>query len=246
MKSVPLNEATFDLPQILEDEAVSDPTIRRACSRTINGYLKRQSIMEQSDSRATWPAFTTKQRLSLPWDSCALPRPVTIGRSSSARIRRNIATISASNPSLCQSSSVRKLSGKHYIERKTLTIEIQRESTTADWGFTIGGGICSPYGDLPIFIADVSALGVAQGLLQKGDEIVDFSEESFKGSTSLEAEKKLRGCTKNKVTVTIRRKFLQRSQNPQRNPYAEAWRSLNTTNSSSGWKQRKRAKSMHC
>ena len=142
MKSVPLSEATFDLPQILEDEALRYSTIRRARSRTINGYLKRQS-MEQSDSRATWPAFTTKQRLPLPWDSCAPPKPVTIGRSSSARIRRNIATISASNPSLCQSSSVRKLSGKHYIERKTLTIEIQRKSTTADWGL-LSEGACAP------------------------------------------------------------------------------------------------------
>ena len=245
LKSFPPCESIFDLPQIHEDETLRYATIRR--SRTLTGFSKRRSVTEQSDPRATWPAFTTKQRLPLPWDSLASPRPATINRSSSARVRRNIVTTSASNTSLNQSSSARKLTGKHYIERKTITVEINRESRSAEWGFTIGGGICSPYGDLPIFIADISATGDAQGLLQNGDEIVDFSGESFEGATFLEAAKMLRRCTKTKATVTIKRKFLQRSQNPQSNPYAEAWSSsVNTTKTTSGCRQRRRPKSMHC
>jgi len=244
LKSFPPCDSSFDLPRIHEDETLRYSTIRR--SRTLNGNLKRRSVLERNDARATWPAFTTKQRLPLPWDSFASPRPATIGRSSSVSIRRNIATTSTSNLSRQQSSSTRKLTGKHYFERKTLTVEIRRESTGADWGFTIGGGICSPYGDLPIFISDISATGGTQGLLQTGDEIVDFSGESLEGATFLEAQKLLITCPKTKATVTIKRKFLQKSQNPQRNPYAEAWSSLNTTKTTSGSKQRRRPKSMHC
>ena len=244
LKSFPPCDSSFDLPRIHEDETLRYSTIRR--SRTLNGNLKRRSVLERNDARATWPAFTTKQRLPLPWDSFASPRPATIGRSSSVSIRRNIATTATSNLSRQQSSSTRKLTGKHYFERKTLTVEIRRESTGADWGFTIGGGICSPYGDLPIFISDISATGGTQGLLQTGDEIVDFSGESLEGATFLEAQKLLITCPKTKATVTIKRKFLQKSQNPQRNPYAEAWSSLNTTKTTSGSKQRRRPKSMHC
>jgi len=154
---------------------------------------------------------------------------------------------SASNSSLYQtSSSARKFTGKHYIERKTITIELQRESTTSDWGFTIGGGVFSPYGDLPIFIAEVPATGGAQGFLQNGDEIVDFSGESLEGATFLGAEKMLRRCARKKVTITIKRKFLQRSQNPQSNPYAEVWNSLETTKTHTRGKQGRRPKSLHC
>ena len=243
MKSFSPCETICDLPQIHEDETLRYSTIRR--SRTLNGYLKRQSVIDGNNAGATWPAFTAKQRPPLPWDSCVSPRSATVGRSSSVRIRRNIVTTSASNPSLHQSSSARKPTGKHYIERKTLTVEIQRESATGDWGFTIGGGICSLYGDLPIFIAEISTTNGAQRLLQKGDEIVDFSGESLDNSTLLEAEKMLRRCTKKKATVTIKRKFLQRSQNPHSNPYAEVWTSFNKTKSSQGCKQRRR-KSMQC
>ena len=105
--------------------------------------------------------------------------------------------------------------------------------------------MCSPYGDLPISIADVSATGNAQGFLQRGDEIVDFSGESFEGATILEADKMLRRCTKKKATVTIKRKFLQRCQSSHSNPYAEVWSSLNTTKTTAGHKQGRR-KSMHC
>lgn len=243
LKSFPRCESVFDLPQIHEDETVRYATIRR--SRTLNASMKRRSVIEQGNVRETWPAFTTKQRLPLPWDSYTSPRPATVGRSSSVRVRRSIATTSATNLTLQQSSSTRKLTGKHYIERKTLTVEIERESTSADWGFTIGGGIFSPYGDLPIFIADISPSGGALGLLQNGDEIVDFSGESFEGATFLEAAKMLTRCTKRKVTVTIKRKFLQRCQNPQSNPYIEAWSSFNTTTTMSGCKQKRRPKSMH-
>lgn len=104
----------------------------------------------------------------------------------------------------------------------------------------------SPYGDLPIFIAGVSVTGPAQGLLQNGDEIVDFSGESLEGATFLEAEKMLRRCTKTKVTITFKRKFLQRSQNPQSNPYAEVWSSLETTKPTARGRQGRRPKSMHC
>lgn len=248
LKSFTPCEPFFDLPQIHEDETsphYATVTLRR--SRTLHGTLKRRSAIERCDVRATWPAFTTKQRLPLPWDLARSPKAATVGRSSSARVRRNIVPTSASNSSLHQtSSSARKFTGKHYIERKTITVELQRESTASEWGFTIGGGVFSPYGDLPIFIADVSATGGAQGFLQNGDEIVDFSGESLEGATFLEAEKMLRRCTKKKVTITIKRKFLQRSQNPQSNPYAEVWSSLDAPKATTRGKQGRRPKSMHC
>lgn len=248
LKSFMPCEPFNDLPQIHQDKAsLLSATIALRPSRNLQSTLKRRSAIEHCDVRATWPAFTTKQRLPLPWDSVTSQRPATVGRSSSARVRRSFVSTSASNSSLCQtSSSARKVSGKHYIERKTITVELQRESTASEWGFTIGGGVFSPYGDLPIFIAEVSATGGAQGLLQNGDEVVDFSGESLEGATFLEAEKTLRRCARKKVTITIKRKFLQRSQNPQGNPYAEVWSSLATTKTSTRGKQGRRPKSVHC
>lgn len=248
LKSFATCEPFLDLPEIHEDGTTLHSTmvaLRR--SRNLQSTLKRRSAIEHRDVRATWPAFMTKQRLPLPWDSITSQRPATVGRSSSARVRRSIVSTSASNSSLYQtSSSARKFTGKHYIERKTITVELQRESTASDWGFTIGGGVFSPYGDLPIFIAEISAAGGAQGFLQNGDEIVDFSGESLEGATFLEAEKMLRRCARKKVTITIKRKFLQRSQNPQSNPYAEVWNSLNTTKSHTRGKQGRRPKSLLC
>lgn len=248
LKSFAPCEPFLDLPQIHEDEtSLHFATVALRRSRNLHGTLKRRSAIEHCDVRATWPAFITKQRLPLPWDSITSQRPATVGRSSSACVRRSMVSTSASNSSLHQtSSSARKLTGKHYIESKTITVELQRESAASDWGFAIGGGVFSPYGDLPIFIAEVSATGGTQGFLQNGDEIVDFSGESLEGATFLEAEKMLRGCTRKTVTATIKRKFLQRSQNPQSNPYAEVWNSLNTTKTSTKAKQGRRPKSMHC
>lgn len=248
LKSFARCEPFLDLPQIHEDKAtLYSTTVALRCSRNRQSTLKRRSTIEHCDVRATWPAFTTRQRLPLPWDSITSQRPATVGRSSSARVRRSIVSTSASNSSLYQtSSSARKFTGKRYIERKTITVELQRESTASDWGFTIGGGVFSPYGDLPIFIAEVPATGGGQEFLQNGDEIVDFSGESLEGATFLEAEKMLRRCARKKVTITIKRKFLQRSQNPQSNPYAEVWNSLNTTKTSTRGKQGRRPKSLHC
>ena len=238
----------LDLPQIHEDvTTLHSTTIALRRSRNLQSTLKRRSAIEHCDVRATWPAFTTKQRLPLPWDSVTCQRPATVDRNSSARVRRSIVSTSASNSSLYQtSSSARKFTGKHYIERKTIAVELQRESTASDWGFTIGGGVFSPYGDLPVFVAEVSATGGAQGFLQNGDEIVDFSGESLEGATFLEADKVLRRCARKKVTITIKRKFLQRSQNPLSNPYAEMWNSLNTTKTHTRGKQGRRPKSLHC
>lgn len=248
LKSFMPCEPFNDLPQSHQDKAsLLSATIALRPSRNLQSTLKRRSAIEHCDVRATWPAFTTKQRLPLPWDLVTSQRPATVARSSSARVRRSFMSTSASNSSLCQtSSSARKVSGKHYIERKTITVELQRESAASEWGFTIGGGVFSPYGDLPIFIAEVSATGGAQGLLQNGDEVVDFSGESLEGATFLEAEKTLRRCARKKVTITIKRKFLQRSQNPQGNPYAEVWSSLTTTKTSTRGKQGRRPKSVHC
>lgn len=248
LKSFPPSEPFFDLPEIHEDETTPHyTTVALRRSRTLHGTLKRRSAIGLGDARATWPAFTTKQRLPLPWDLSTSPKAANVGRSSSARVRRYIVPTSASNSSLHQtSSSARKFTGKYYIERKTITVELQRESAASNWGFTIGGGVFSPYGDLPIFIADVSATGGAQGFLQNGDEIVDFSGESLDGATFLEAEKMLRRCAKRKVTITIKRKFLQRSQIPLGNPYAEVWSSLDTTKATARGKHGRRPKSMHC
>ena len=248
LKSFTPCEPFLDLPQIHEDNVtLHSTTIALKRSRNLQSTLKRRSAIEHCDVRATWPAFSTKQRLPLPWDSVTSQRPATVGRSSSARIRRSIVSTSASNSSLYQtSSSAWKFTGKHYIERKTITVELQRECTASDWGFTFGGGVFSPYGDLPIFIAEVPATGGAQGFLHKGDEIVDFSGESLEGATFLEAEKMLRRCARKKVTITIKRKFLQRSQNPQSNPYAEVWNSLDTTKTQTRGKQGRRPKSLHC
>ncbi|XP_073240096.1 uncharacterized protein [Porites lutea] len=234
---------TFDLPQIQEDMTLPYATIRR--KQTLNVSLKRRSVIERGDITATWPAFTTKQRLPLPWDSFATPRPATVGRSSSVRFRRSIAATSASTLTLHQASSNRKSTGKHYIDKKTLTFEIERANTSADWGFSIGGGVFSPYGDLPIFISEISVSGGGPKFLQKGDEIVAFSGDSFEGITFLEAEKMLRICPRKRATVTIKRKYLERCQNPQSNPYIEAWSSMNSTKITPGTKQRRRPKSVH-
>ena len=154
----------LDLPQIHEDvTTLHSTTIALRRSRNLQSTLKRRSAIEHCDVRATWPAFTTKQRLPLPWDSVTCQRPATVDRNSSARVRRSIVSTSASNSSLYQtSSSARKFTGKHYIERKTIAVELQRESTASDWGFTIGGGVFSPYGDLPVFVAEVSATEIGR------------------------------------------------------------------------------------
>ena len=234
---------TFDLPQIQEDMTLPYATARR--KRTLNVSMKRRSVIERGDITATWPAFTTKQRLPLPWDSSASPRPATVGRSSSVRVRRSIAATSASTLTLHQTSPNRKSTGKYYIDKKTLTFEIERANTSADWGFSIGGGVFSPYGDLPIFISEISVSGGGPEFLQKGDEIVAFSGDSLEGTTFLEAEKMLRRCTRKRATVTIKRKYLERCQNPQSNPYIEAWSSLNSTKITPVNKQRRRPKSVH-
>lgn len=233
------------MPQIHEDDdAFHYPTIRR--SRTLNANIKRHSAIEQCCTRATWPTLTTKQRLPLPWESIQPSTTAASSRSSSTRIRRNMTSSSASNLSLHRDSSARKPTGGHCIERKIMTVELERISIKDNWGFTLGGGICSPYGDLPIFIAEISPSLSVQGLLQKGDEIVDFSGENFEGATCLEAERMLRGCKRGKVTVTIRRKFLQRSQKPQGNPYAEVWSSFAPTQRKPAGKQTRRSNSINC
>ena len=234
---------TFDLPQIQEDMTLPYATVRR--KRTLNVSMKRRSVIERGDITATWPAFTTKQRLPLPWDSSATLRPATVGRSSSVRVRRSIAATSASTLTLHQTSLNRKSTAKHYIDKKTLTFEIARANTSADWGFSIGGGVFSPYGDLPIFISEIPVSGGGPEFLQKGDEIVAFSGDSLEGTTFLEAEKMLRRCTRKRATVTIKRKYLERCQNPQSNPYIEAWSSLNSTKITPVNKQRRRPKSVH-
>lgn len=231
---------TFDLPQIQEDMTLPYATIRHKRNLNVS-----RSVIEGGDITATWPAFTTKQRLPLPWDSSATPRPATLGRSSSVRVRRSIAATSASTLTLHQTSLNRKSTAKHYIDKKTLTFEIERANTSADWGFSIGGGVFSPYGDLPIFISEISVSGGGPEFLQKGDEIVAFSGDSFEGTTFLEAEKMLRRCKRNRATVTIKRKYLERCQNPQSNPYIEAWSSLNSTKITPVKKQRRRPKSVH-
>lgn len=230
------------MPQIHEDDAFHCLTIRR--SRTLNTNCKRQSAIEQCCTRATWPTLTMKQRLPLPWESIQPSTTATSSRSSSTRIRRNVTSSSASNLSLHRDSSARKPTGSHNIEKEIITVELERMSNKDKWGLTLGGGICSPYGDLPIFIAEISPSLSVRGLLQKGDEIVDFSGENFEGATCLEAEKMLRGCKREKATVTIRRKFLQRSQIPQGNPYAEVWSSFATTQRKPSRKQRRRSNSM--
>lgn len=240
--SLPLRDGIFDMPQIHEDDAFHYPSIRR--SRTLNINCKTQSAIEQCCTRATWPTLTKKQRLPLPWESIQPSTTATSSRSSSTRIRRNVTSSSASNLSLHRDSLARKPTGSHNIEKEIITVELERMSNKDKWGFTLGGGICSPYGDLPIFIAEISPSLSVRGLLQKGDEIVDFSGENFEGATCLEAEKVLRGCKREKVTVTIRRKFLQRSQIPQGNPYAEVWSSFATTQRKPSRKQRRRSNSM--
>ena len=230
------------MAQIHEDDAFHYLTIRR--SRTLNTNCKRQSVIEQCCTRATWPTFTMKQRLPLPWESIQPSTTATSRRSSTTRIRRNMTSSSASNLSLHRDSLARKPTGSHNIEKEIITVELERMSNKDKWGFTLGGGIFSPYGDLPIFIAEISPSLSVRGLLQKGDEIVDFSGENFEGATCLEAEKMLRGCKREKVTVTIRRKFLQRSQIPQGNPYAEVWSSFATTQRKPSRKQRRRSNSM--
>lgn len=237
-------DANFNLPQISEDDTPHYLTIRR--SPAFKPHIKRPTTIKQSDTRATWPAVSTKQRIPLPWDSLQPSRTATTGLSSSARIRRSMSATSASSLSLHRDASARKPTRDRYIEKKIITIELQRMSTREDWGLTLGGGICSPYGDLPIFIAEISPSVGIKGLLQKGDEIVDFSGESFQGATYLEAEKMIRRCDKKIVTVTIRRKFLRRSQRSQGNPYAEAWSSVTTTKARPVCKQRTHSKSIHC
>ena len=232
------------MPQIHEDDAFHYLTIRH--SRNLNTDCKRQSAIEQYYTRATWPTLTMKQRLPLPWESIQPSTIATSRRSSSTRFRRNMTSSSASNLSLHRDSVARKPTGSHNIEKEIITVELERMSNKDNWGFTLGGGIFSPYGDLPIFIAEISPSPSVRGLLQKGDEIVDFSGENFEGATCLEAEKMLRACKREKVTVTIRRKFLQRSQIPQGNPYAEVWSSFATTQRKPSRKQRRRSNSMNC
>ena len=216
----------FDLPENDQTDVLRFSCL--ALRSSLNSSLQRRSLIERSDARATWPFVSTKQRAPLAWDSFTSPKPASARRSSSARFRRQAVRTSApfaSDSFLHEKSSTRKPKGRYNIERRTIVVELNRANQRADWGFTIGGGVCSPYGDLPISIASVSTSEMACGMLQSGDQVIDVSGESFEGITFLEAEKILRNCPKTKVTVTVGRKFLQRVPSSRSNPYSEAWSS---------------------
>lgn len=186
--------------------------------------LNRYSMIH---SNATWPTSTAKQRQPFPWE---LTMHSSMRRHSSARDRRSV-PVSCGSAHSCRRQHVatRKLgtaSGKNcLIEKETMTVEIFKDSVGADWGFIIGGGLFSPYGDLPIHVVEVSEGGPACGILRRGDEIAEFSGDSFGSMTLLEAERIMGRNRRKNVTVTVKRKFLQRtnSQRDQSNPYAAVY-----------------------
>ncbi|XP_071953522.1 multiple PDZ domain protein-like isoform X2 [Antedon mediterranea] len=82
------------------------------------------------------------------------------------------------------------------------TIELDRGPDGL--GFSIVGGHDSPHGDLPIYVKTVFNKGAAaeNGLLKRGDQIVQVNNESLEGATHEEAVNILKNA-KGKVILTI-------------------------------------------
>ncbi|KAK3730111.1 hypothetical protein QZH41_013754 [Actinostola sp. cb2023] len=207
--------------------------LRRGSVRVRGNFSLRSTICEESEEeRATWPTTIRRQRTSLNWDTFVPPTNKPIRRSSSACVRRpsSMYTVNAptNKPRTSEQAHTyvsRKLqrtnSGK-YIDKKTLATKVYRVPSTGDWGFTIGGGSYSPYGDLPIHVLDVQD-SVLAGLMKNGDEIVSFAGDSFSTVTFLEADKKMKSFEHNCATIIFKRKFLQRKNAQVCTSYADAW-----------------------
>jgi C-terminal processing protease CtpA/Prc len=111
-----------------------------------------------------------------------------------------------------------------YIDKQTLRTKVYRGQNTGGWGFTVAGGMCSPYGDLPIHILDMEHCTVTgRNSLKKGDEIVSFGGENFENVTFLEADRKIKNIEGNCATVIVKRKYLHRKKTQICNTFADAW-----------------------
>lgn len=197
--------------------------------------LRRVSCIEHEEDRSTWPISTRRQRASLNWDTFVPPPETPVRRTSSACVRpssmytNNVpANRSKAKNSDQTTQSLRRLqrsnsTGK-YIDKQTLRTKVYRDQNSGGWGFSIAGGVCSPYGDLPIHILDIeNSTSAGVRLLKKGDEIVSFDGENFENITFLEANRKMRNFEENSATVIIKRKYLHRKRNQACSTFAEAW-----------------------
>ncbi|XP_033115091.1 multiple PDZ domain protein-like isoform X2 [Anneissia japonica] len=108
------------------------------------------------------------------------------------------ATASSVNIHDSQSTqSLNEVGGSRYQ-----TIELDRGPDGL--GFSIVGGHNSPHGDLPIYVKTVFNKGAAaeNGLLKRGDQIIQVNNESLEGATHEEAVNILKNA-KGKVVLTI-------------------------------------------
>ncbi|EDO37479.1 predicted protein [Nematostella vectensis] len=114
------------------------------------------------------------------------------------------------------------ITGRYITERKTITTEVVKDNSTGEWGFIIGGGMCSPYGNLPIHILDIQNPGIS-GVLRKGDEIIDFNGDNFEDVTYLEADRVIRQYEGTKARLIIKRKHVTRNRLQMANTFGNVW-----------------------
>lgn len=236
-----LNESIIEVDSDDDQEKVSDEPamfLRRGSLRARGSLaLRRVSCIEHEEERATWPTSTRRHRASLNWDTFVPPPERPVRRTSSACIRpssmyttnnvpSNRAKGKNANQTITQSPRrglQRSNSTGKYIDKQTLRTKINRDQNTGEWRFSIAGGMCSPYGDLPIHILDIESTIMGRSLLKKGDEIVSFGGENFENVTFLEANRKMRNFEGKCATVIVKRKYMHRKKNQPCSTFAEAW-----------------------
>ena len=188
--------------------------------------LGRNVAAGEREISSTWPTMARKNRSSLHWDtflppsSHALVQPST---TSTLQYRRSqvVSAVFPSNQHITRTISRAK--GKLYIEKTTFAVKIRRKSTADSWGFILGGGTHSAYGDLPIHVVEVSEQGGAHGVIKSGDEIIQFIGHSMEDKTCLEAEQIVRNSLGTCATVLIKRNRVEKNSRLQCNTYSEIW-----------------------
>ena len=158
-----------------------------------------------------------RQPGAYPWEQC---KGGSLERSLSTRSRGSASVTTVQSGKKSGATTAKK---NCQIAKETLEVKIHKEDAAADWGFTVGGGLLSPYGDLAISVVEVSPGGPVAGILKPGDEIVEFNGGSLGALTLSEAERSL-GNEANDASVTIKRKYLQRSGSvrEQSNPWSKS------------------------
>ncbi|XP_032233761.2 uncharacterized protein LOC5508981 [Nematostella vectensis] len=222
-----------------EDQPQTPVILRKGSLRARGGLsLRRISGIGNQEVPATWPATVKqRQRSSINWDTFMPPKESPLQRSRSFSNRsssKHTIFVPPSHPPVKNGPDAnekersnrtkvqRTNSGRYITERKTITTEVVKDNRTGEWGFIIGGGMCSPYGNLPIHILDIQNPGIS-GVLRKGDEIIDFNGDNFEDVTYLEADRVIRQYEGTKARLIIKRKHVTRNRLQMANTFGNVW-----------------------